>query len=119
MSIRAEISDAEIGAVCDFANVMPDRPRYDPVFPGRSRLLDPSVRKGYYSVLAYTNEDDWPSMVGCVDNTYICSRMGACWDYPDWPAFSRQHPATPMSRAYRYLGGPGPEKGTLERLRQS
>lgn len=56
-----------------------DHYREDRVFPATSKVLD------YQNRTVYGNLNPRPTIVGCIDNTYICTPSDGCWTYPDAP----------------------------------
>ena len=64
-----------------------EKPQYDPVFPGYLPLIDPDtnqtmfkeIPKNSSDPIAYTNYDARPSIIGCIEDVYICSsEAGEC-----------------------------------------
>ena len=55
-----------------------EKPQYDPVFPGSLPLVNPETNQTIFKPksrepIAYTNYDARPSIIGCVDDVYVCS----------------------------------------------
>lgn len=66
-----------------------DHYKEDPIFPATSKAPD-YIRNSLNKTI-YTNLNPRPTIVGCIDNTYICTPSEGCWTRPDAPVSQLDH----------------------------